>query len=176
MKPDASTFDINFSLSNVIEEDGEIIPEVSGNNVTAMKALIDNSGDPLITGLKAVFTEPGQSATYKFYSHNKSNYRAFLKSITYENVQWFNTSKRCIASEGTSKQLVASACEGINVSLKVGSETFNGSKASIENHFLEKNEFEEIYVTIKFEDDSDIADGEFTVDFGNIILQYSTID
>ena len=34
----------------------------------------------------AAFTEPGQSAVYKFYAYNAGELNAFLKSIVFSNV------------------------------------------------------------------------------------------
>lgn len=180
VKPDESNLDVNFSSSNTAEVDGVVNPTKDPSTATTEKlsgevATIDNSSDPTITGLKANFTEPGQSVTYSFYAHNNGKLKAYLKSVSFTNVAG-NSYKKCTAKIGTTQSLVDAACDGIKLSAKVGSETYSGSQGSIDNHVLDLDEYEPVVVTISYEANSKVADGDFDVEFGDITLTYSSVN
>lgn len=175
VSPNASDFDVNFSTSNTSELDGTVIG-VGTNSATAENATIDNSNSPTITGLKANFTEPGQKVTYSFYAHNAGKYVAYLNNVTYANVSGKTATKVCTAGVNTDTTMVEAACNGISVSVKVGSETYTGSMDSITNHSLGLDGYEEVVVTIEYASDASRADGDFEVAFGNITLTYDSVD
>lgn len=177
VSPDPEDFDVNFSSVNTAETDGPVIGVVSNEAlVTAEEATIDNTGDPKITGLKANFTAPGQSVTYSFYVHNAGQYIAYLKSVSYENVTGEIVSKVCTAAEGTDETMVNSACDAISVTLKVGSDSFDGTRASITKHSLALDAYEPVEVKIEYAADGTRTDGDFSVKFGDIALTYSSVD
>jgi len=177
VSPNKNTLNVNFSSSETKITTDDIIPIKSPSTITATNATINNSGDPTITGLSAVFTEPGQSATYTFYARNDGRYAAFLKNIVYENVSGEASPRICIAGENSNDSLVQAACDDIILSIKVGDENeVTGSKISITNHVLEKNTAEKITVKIEYKANGDEADGPFSVKFGDVILIYSSID
>lgn len=173
--PNASDFDVNFSTSNTSELDGTV-NGVGTNSATAEDATIDNSDAPTITGLKANFTEPGQTVTYSFYAHNAGKYVAYLNNVTYSNVSGKTATKVCTAGIGTDATMVEAACNGIKVSVKVGSDTYTGSKDSITNHSLAIDAYEEVVVTIEYASSATRADGDFEVAFGDIVLTYDSVD
>lgn len=173
--PNESDFDVNFSSLNTEETDGSVIG-IGTNNATADNAIIDNSNSPTISGLKAHFTEPGQKVTYSFYSHNAGKYIAYLNNVTYANVSGESAPKVCVAGTNTDNTMVQAACSGINVTVKVGNETFSGSKESISNHSLALNAYEEVVVTLEYASDATRADGDFEVKFGDITLTYNSVD
>lgn len=176
VKPDSSKFDVNFSSSDKSEVDGKLSATVSVDTITGADATIDNTGNPTIKGLKANFTEPGQTVTYSFYAHNAGEYIGYLKSVTFANVADENDSKVCTGSTGTTQSLVDEACKGISISVKVGTETYTGSNSNITNHSLAIDSYEPIVVTISYDADSVVADGDFSVKFGDISLLYSSVD
>lgn len=106
VKPDSSTMNVDFSSSIDSVELSEIVPTSTPNSVTATNGTIDNSNDPVISNLSAVFTEPGQSVVYKFYAYNAGELNAYLKSIVYENVANQTQAKICTANKGTTDELV----------------------------------------------------------------------
>lgn len=177
VSPDKNSFNVDFSSSSTEVLAGEITPSVTPTTLTATKALIDNSGDPTISNLKATFTEPGQKAVYSFYAYNKGELDAFLKSIVYSNVKGSSSVKVCTALEGTTDALVQKACDGIVLKVKVGAldETTSGM-ANITNHTLNKSTGEMVVVTIEYLANGDRADGDFTVSFGDVTLNYSSVD
>ena len=118
VKPDPTTFNVDFSSSSSAVEANDITPTLNKTvtGFTATNATINNTSDPLISNLKATFTEPGQTATYSFYSYNAGEYVAYLNSIV------FSGNRTCTAKSGTTQTLVDSACNGISLSVKVGNE------------------------------------------------------
>lgn len=175
VSPSSNSFNVDFSSKEDEVVISEITPIVSPTNLTASKAVIDNTGAPTISNLNATFTKPGQSVTYEFYAYNDGELDAFLKSIIYSNVTGESSNKVCTAAVGTTDSLVQSACTGISV--KVGNESSTiGSVASISNHSLVKKTGEKIIVIIEFSENAQVTDGDFSVSFGDIALNYSSVD
>ena len=177
VKPDSSTMNVDFSSSASSVEVNDITPTATPETVVATAAKIDNSSDPTIKNLSATFTEPGQKVVYEFYAYNACELNAYLKSIVYGNVTGKNLTKVCTASTGTTDTLVQKACEGISVKVKVGNEleTSTGT-ASITGHALAKANGEKVTVTLEYETGASRADGDFSVAFGDITLNYSSAD
>ena len=173
VNPDTTTFNVDFSSSSSSVQTDDIVPTLNKTvtGFTATNATINNSSDPVISNLKATFTEPGQSATYSFYAYNAGEFVAYLNSIV------FTGNKTCTAKQGTTQSLVDAACNGITLSAKVGSEsTTTTSVASITDHTLAKNAAESVVVVISYADGSAIADGDFEVSFPEIALTYESAD
>lgn len=177
VKPYNSTMNVIFSSAESKAEVTEITPVVTPNSLVATNGIIDNSNDPTISNLSATFTEPGQTAVYKFYAYNAGELNSFLKRIVFENVTVQNATKVCTASAGTSDELVQKACEKISVKVKVGNELETSTgKASITGHTLAKENGEAVVITLEYEAGTNRADGDFNVAFGNITLNYSSAD
>ncbi len=177
VKPDNDTMNVDFSSSIDSVTVAEIIPTATPNSIVTTNATIDNSADPTISNLSATFTEPGQSVVYKFYAYNAGELNAYLKSIVYANVAGSNATKVCTAKEGTTDALVQKACENILVKVKVGNELETATgKASITGHSLAKKTGEMITVTLEYAAGAERTDGDFSVAFGNITLNYSSAD
>ena len=175
--PDASTFNVDFSSSDSALETNPVVPVKAPEELVASSASINNVGDPTISNLSVSFTEPGQSATYTFYTYNAGEYDAYLKSITFANAASGDSFKVCTSEGSADAGLVAAACEDISVSVKVGSlEEATSSQASITGHSLAKGAYEEVVVKIEYAADGAVADGNFDVDFGDITLTYSSVD
>lgn len=177
VKPDSSTLNVDFSSSIDSVTVAEITPTATPNSIVTTNATIDNSADPTISNLNATFTEPGQSVVYKFYAYNAGELNAYLKSIVYANVASSNATKVCTAKEGTTDALVQKACENILVKVKVGNELETATgKASITGRSLAKKTGEMITVTLEYAAGAERTDGDFSVAFGNITLNYSSAD
>ena len=173
--PDSATFDIDFSSSNTGVVAGDITPTLYGTGLTAEAAEIDNSTNPTISNLTVNFTKPGQKAEYKFYAYNNGAYLAYLNSVNFLNPEGKDKYITCEAVESTT-QYVEGSCNGIKVSIKVGSLTTDVTKEGISGHSLDKQIAEEVIVTIEYETGSAVADGEFTADIGDITLVYTSVD
>ena len=170
VKPDASTFNVDFSTVNNAATAGTVTPTGNGEAAT-----IDNSGDPTITGLKANFTEPGQTVVYEFFAYNAGEYEAFLNSIVFGEVSEGKT-KVCTAKEGTSQALVNEACAGVTLTVEVGGVSATTSQPTISSHSLAAKNPEAVKVTIAYAEGSARADGDFDVTFGDVTLTYGSVD
>ncbi len=187
VNPDGSLFNIDFSSNSSSVEADPIVPVLNPTSETGFSATnveSDNSdsGNAVIKNLHAVFTKPGQSATYNFYTKNAGDLKAYLKGVTFTNVSGESSIKKCTAKNVTNPAtpvLVQSACQGINVKVTVGSEVFSETKlrsefASATAHDLAKNGSEPIKVVISYDAGSEQADGPFDVEFGDVVLLYSS--
>lgn len=175
VKPNASDFDVNFSSSDTSETDGTVTA-TSTAGVTAQDATINNATAPTISGIKVEFTEPGQSAKYSFFAHNAGKYNAFLNNVTFKNAKDANANIACVAAEGTNANMVASACQGISIKVKVGTTTFAEPTPTITSHELPIDQYEPVEVTIEYKTGAARADGDFQVNIGDIVLTYGSVD
>ena len=175
--PDKNTFNVDFSSSQTEVLTNAIKATATPSTIKTTEATIDNTNDPVIKNLSATFTEPGQKAVYEFYAYNAGELEAFLKSIVYENVTGETFTKVCTAGDGTTADLVTSACNGISLSVQVGTEAATTTGvASITKHSLAKKTGEKVIVTLDYASDATRTDGDFTVAFGDVTLTYSSVD
>ena len=96
--------------------------------------------------------------------------------MAFENVSDESSPKVCTAKTGTTQSYVDSACNGISISVQVGSTTYTESAATVNSHSLAATTGEAVTVTITYAENSAEADGAFDVAFGDITLGYSTVD
>lgn len=178
VSPNSSDFKVVFSSSDTSYLSDKITGVATGN-ATGGNASIDNTGDvATISDLTASFTGPGESVTYEFYAYNMSGYVAYLREVKFNNVSDAASSKVCTAidSNSVTSSLLESACNDISVSIDVGDDTFGSPTSNIIGHSLGKSTYEKVIVTITYSDNDNAADGDFSVEFGDIGLLYSTVD
>lgn len=175
-------FSVRFSSSATAVERNEITPTSDG--VAGASGTTAHIGsNRTISDIGGKFTTPGQKVTYEFYVYNEGDYDAFLKSITYANADTSGFAK-CTAGAGTTAAMVTEACKGFQVTVEVKNEndgetgeiTTTETRTPITQHKLSKKKAEKVTVTVEYKADAAKADGDFTVDFGNITLLYSTAD
>ncbi|MBQ6547264.1 MAG: hypothetical protein IJL74_04640 [Bacilli bacterium] len=188
---DSSVFNVVFSKQSGSVVDGSVTPTLSPANgpasFTGANATITNSGTgaPKIEGLKATFTAPGQSVTYSFYTKNAGALKAYLTSVNFAEVTTGAT-KTCTAKSVQSPatpataSLVAAACNGISLTVTLGSESFTQTTArnaftTATAHDLEADGYETVTVVIAYAAGSAQADGDFDVAFGDVTLNYSSV-
>lgn len=194
VKTRGDLFNIDFSSSDTVfaAEDVPGTAEITNGATltgeqlpTASNAHIDNSADPVITNLHAVFTAPGQKVTYRFAAANVGQIDGFLRRVEFKNVTGQSEKKICKAkpvAEGqnpASAASVADACEQISITIKVGtSDELADDNVDFKNHALTVGAFEAIVVTIEYADTEGVqpADGDFDVEFGDIMLTYESVD
>ena len=185
--PDASSFKVAFSSSSTSLVTNKITPTTTGK-ATGGAATISGT---TISGLSANLTKPGDSVTSTFYAYNAGSYDAYLYNYAkIGNASGSTTFKKCTASSGTTASLVNSACNDIEVLLYVnnmantgtgGSSGISGNvylitggSASSDYRIL-KGKSHPVIVTIRYKSGStNLADGVFTVDFGDITLSYQS--
>lgn len=178
VNPDPNTFKVVFSSSDQSLATNKI-DGVASAGATAGSATITNGTIPTITDLTAKFTEPGQTVTYTFYAYNSGEYEAFLKSISYANVDGANSPRVCTAKDGqnVTAGLLSTACEDISLKVNVGSTTVTGTNDNITGHSLGRKDYEPITVTITYANNGNHrVDGDFSVAFGDVSLMYRSTD
>lgn len=162
VKGDSQNFKVAFSESET---------ELTGNTATTSGSATSggNFTGTELTGLKANFTQPGQTATWTVYAYNAGQFDAFLNDVTVGKI----TGK---AGEGTTQSYVDEAIKGISVSVNVKNVDYKQTTSGISNHKLEQGKGEAIAITLTYAADSAIADGDFTVNIGDIKLNYESVD
>ena len=163
--PSNTSFNVSLSTSNSSLATGNVTPTVTGG-ATGSSATLNAS---TISGIKATFTAPGQTVKYNFYAYNSGSFIAYLNSVSIG-------SKTCTPGEGTTASYVTSACNGIKISVKVKDTSFNSSNTNISSHALAKNSSEVVEVTVSYDTGAAVADGDFSVAFGDTVLTYGSAD
>ena len=171
--PDSGNFKVVFSSSSTSLSTTNVSVSKTGN-ATAGTPTIDNSGNPTIKNLSASFTAPGEKVEYTFYARNEGSYDAYLSSVVFDNIKNKSVFKECVAGDGATSSLVSAACSGIKVTATVLSTSYTDTTLNITNHVLKKNNSELVKVTIEYASGSAVADGPFTINFGNIYLTYGS--
>lgn len=168
--PGTNAFKVCFSKAANACTSGSVTPTLNPTTggPTGANATI-NSATTTISGLKATFTAPGQTVTYSFKAYNSSSFVAYLNSVSLG-------AKTCTAKSGTSQSYVNAACNGISMSVKAGSATYNASNTNISSHSVASESAEDIIVTLTYAAGSSLADGDFDVAFGDTTLIYGTAD
>lgn len=167
--PDSSTFGVKFSTNKDSLAETAVVPSSKSDGITTTDGVINNSGNPMLSGLSAVFSKPGQYAEYMFYARNEGEYTAYLNNIN------FIGDKVCKVKNNTSDSLVEAACNSIKISATIGENTYN-TTTGITGHSLASGYGEKIVVRIEYVSDGVFVDGDFSITFPNIAFVYSTID
>lgn len=173
--PNSDNFSVVFSSSQYAittnNTSGTVVNGIGTNGAMGgITSLYQNSA----SGLIAEFTEPGQSLDITIYAHNTGEYDAYLRGVNITNIDG-SSYKKCTAATNTTDALVQSACNGISISVNVAGTNHEYGK-SISNHVLSKGSVEPIIITVAYNSDAARADGNFDISFGDISLEYSTID
>ncbi len=174
VKPNFGTFRVLFSNTSNTTDTSGVIPSVIGS-AKASSAAISNEGYSTVKRMNVVFSEPGQSVTYTFYARNVGEYDAFLTNVIFDNADSGDSFKVCTPVEGTNQEEVTQACNYIHFSVNIAeTQTFEGTE-KVTNHSLEMGKSEKIVVTISYDANDIIVNGDFTVDLGDITLVYSSV-
>lgn len=172
--PDESTFSVDFSSSSTSLITNPVAPILTPDTLNANSAVIDNSGDPTITGFKVDFTQPGQTAVYKFYAFNNGEYTAHLTNINFLNVESEDSHKVCKTIYGTLETEVTAACDDITMTVQVGGLTVTDTTTGITGRSIAKGASHEIIITIEYKSGSTPTTGDFSTRFGSIELEYTS--
>ncbi len=133
-----------------------------------------------VSNINAAFSKPNQSVIYTFYIHNIGEYDAYLKSVNISNVSEKNTWKSCAASTTDSTKatdsLVQAACTGIDLSIKINDVNYAVNEGNLAGVKLAKGDVATAVLTISYVEGSSLADGPFNVTFGDLSLEFSTVD
>ena len=189
--PGSENFVVKFSKISSDDQTGSSYPitpiidnELATAGVTGANGIIDSTNPLLLTGLKANFTAPGQSVSYKLYVRNTGHYTAYLTNINFLNVSG-NNKIVCDGLNGATESLVQDACADMSISVMIGgTDGQGGTTYTTDNNNITGKSltaltgYTEVYVTITYADNSPSAnhyvDGPMTVVFGDIALQYKS--
>lgn len=163
--PNPNTFKVVFSSSTTESAAGE----AKGDGTYGQNASFAKDAKEL-TGLKAEFTAPGQTATWEVNSYNDGEFDAFLNSVTLGTIT-------CEAKDGTSAEMVENVVMKLSVAItdeNGETTTYDATTASISDHILSKGRAEKVVVSLAYQ--SGKVDGDFTVDVSEIILGYDSVD
>lgn len=142
----------------------------------ANQAKIDNS-TLSISNLHANFTRPGQSVSYAFIVRNEGDMVAYLNSINFNNIINSELKRQCISDVGNTNQLVSKACDDIELSVEIkGNEYYDTKNLTGNNIKLSKGEFFEFFVHIDYKQNGSMADDDFMVNFGDVLLDFSAVE
>ena len=181
--PGELNLDVVFSTSqsSAVNSAETVAPTVGGTDSSEASATDATLNATTISGLSASFTKPGQTATYSFYVYNSSQYTAYLNEILYNNASGTDPAsfRNCQPGSGTSNY--TDACDNIKVTVTVGAEsdatkvsTYQQITSGI-NHSLASSTGEPVTVVISYEGEA-IPDGDLTVTFGDIKLNYTSLN
>ena len=185
VNPSDANFVVQFSKLSGSDATGDQNPITPDNASYGVNGLIPTSNKRTLTGLKATFTAPGQSVTYSFYTKNAGALKAYLTSVNFAEVAT-GVTKQCTAKAVQSpatpatQSLVNAACNGISLTVTLGSESFTQTTAraaftTATAHDLDAGDYETVTVVIAYAANSAQADGDFDVTFGDVTLNYSSV-
>ena len=196
VNPDSSSMNVVFSSSNNGTATQAVVPT---KNAAATSANIGVTNATItgrtLSNLSAAFTAPGQSITYEtnLYVYNAGSLKAQLTGIVFNEAEEnYGSYKKCVAATKDSNNqdipqarqatptLVTSACEGISISVTIGTATdvtpsSTGDKASLNYQTINAGSALAASVTISY--DGVYIDGPMEVIFGDIeITATSAVD
>lgn len=168
---DRPAFSVVFSSSNESYQTNAVSPTKSDSSITTTDGTINNTEEPTISNLSALFTDTGQTVTYTFYVHNNGKVAAYLNSIN------FNGSKTCTTVSGNANSThVNSACDSIKMEISYNGLTYSQTTSGIQEQKINVGEFKPVVVTLQYPSDGADTDESFNVNFPNISLEYSDKD
>ena len=166
--------DFSIKITTVNDDFGDVDPIGYDADVATMAKIVGTS----LTGIVVNFTEPEQEVYYRFFVYNSGKYDAYLNSISFGD-------KNCSAKNGATLELVNAACEGISRKLtiengddpeEIGYELFTfASSSSVSDLVIAPGERLILEYYISYDGDNR-ADGPFDVTFGDLSLEFSTVD
>ena len=188
VSPGSSVLDVVFSTSNSSVVTGSVVGTASGTSgASGATATLTNT---TVTGIQANFTEPGQKVTYDFYVYNNSAFTGYLTGIAFNNVSGEGATKVCAPKSGSSNPATTGyteACNDITLKLTVGptgsplvtgiSESKSAAQVN-DVSGLAAGAAYPVVVEIEYVSATPTphtADGDFSVNFGDIVLTYSSV-
>ena len=169
VNPNSDNFKVRFSTNQNSLVVSAVTPSANSNGLTASNGSINNTTNPTLTNLSATFTSPGQYVEYTVYARNEGEYTAYLNSVN------FIGNKTCEPVGETTPALVTSACSSINTVVYVGTTEYRET-TEISNHPLSKGAGELVKIRLEYASSGTPVDGDFRINFNDIMFIYSTID
>ena len=171
--PNSGDFNVGFYTGTTFNNYDEMIYVKTYNGAEQPTVYITHGTDE-ISGFSPYFSDRGQYVEYLFNIGNNGMYDAYLKEISFKDFD-NGSNKKCSGNGWSTESLVQQACEGISVSISVDSKEIT-STTSLNNMVISPGEFLPVVVTISYASDAVLTDGAFSVSFGDLVLDYSTVD
>ncbi len=184
----SANFSVKLSSSATAATTSPVPAGVASPTASGPTALAPTLNATTISGLGATFSAPGQSITYTFYAVNDGQFDAYLKSITIADAAGA-TGKgvACTADTGASATMVANACKAITMTVTIGSDVATATSSAaqvnktsgITSAAIAKKsgttiKSHTVVVKLDYASTANLVDGNFTVKFGNVTLNYAT--
>ena len=185
VSPDASGFNISvYGLSTAssrienFNSSSTSVPKLRGAKNATTAKITDTGKSITLSDLSVEMTAPGEKASYLFMIKNEGEYDAYLNNAKLEEL-YYGTNGTCIALENTTPTLVENACEHIILSIVLEDEYGNPLNNTNEEIKIEKGKYILAQVDIFYHagtiTEAARADGDFTIDFEDISLEFSSV-
>ena len=150
---------LDFSKWSLVE-----VPDINNYGSTAV---IDNS-NLTINNINVSFSKPGCNTAYIVAIKNEGMYDAYLDLDKYKPI----IASNCVSNGDATQSLVDDACIGISLTLSF----YNSSYEIISSGILkvEPNSYMGIFISVSYAEGSAVADGDFSVEFDDIELEFTT--
>lgn len=150
--------------------------EISNQTITDSTPAIINNEAHTISNISATFTKPDNtnSITYMFMIKNDGKYSAYIKETDFKAMENKLSTKTCVSKTDINKDLVTEACDGIRLSIIGESrQKFLSSNSNFGTHEILPNDYIFLFISMYYTGDV-IADQEFSVEFPELTLNFST--
>ena len=152
------------------------------NMIDGEKAIIDNS-TYTISNLGTTFTKPNQAVYYAFYIENTGHYDSYIKTDFLETLANGIQPKSCTAGAETTESLVNDVCPNIVLKAKEIMDRLYQpvlNKSSNGVFKLEQGKTIQFLLAIEYCNESNAdtcprADGDFSVEFDPITIEFSSV-
>ena len=168
------------STNSIFNESSKIIePILNGDGVSASPFIISDNYLS-ISGGSVIFTNNDQFVSYILALKNYGEHKAYLKSFSFKNYSETDSFKVCTALSGTDQNLVDQACESINLTFSALNDSFSFDSSTVGNiplstFDLSSQSYGIVKLNISYDANAVIPDGDFKINFGEIVLNYSLL-
>lgn len=177
VKGDKSQFSVKFSTQEESAQDGQVEPTLDPGTgeISDFKAEEATIAATTISNLKATFVngKGTQKVTYSFNVYNDGALTAYLKKVNFDAGKPECSSA---AENGATSELVTAACNDVKVKVNVHDTDYEVTTPNITTKSIASKNGVPITVELSYDGDAHPVDGDFTVDFGSITLDYSSAD
>ena len=166
----------SFKVQFVPAEDRGTVDEVYADVADGADANSAKIVGTSLTGIEALFNDSGQVVYYKVDIYNAGQYDAYLNSIDFG-------SKTCTASGDATDELVQAACGDIYRRVTLSS--YSGEYWNEQYEESESYIFDDVIISpgekismeyfIIYTVGGARADGDFNVEFGDVVFNFSTV-
>lgn len=152
-------------------------PDCNSTSKSATVSEISDSGKSVtISNIEVGFSEPDEDAYYYYLIKNEGEYDAYLDVDSL--VELFNgKTGTCVPSDDANVDMVNKACESIKLYVALtgvdGDNYVDVSQSSV--YKLGKGSTILVEMGIRYKKDGERADGDFSVDFDDIVLEFTSV-